>query len=90
MLWFDVIICYICLFNVFYNFNFDYSGDNLYIDKGMDFKVCFIEESYWLLEMLIGLWDFGGIGMFDGEFVVVIKCFGNFDFILGFGWGYIG
>ncbi|MBF4332559.1 YjbH domain-containing protein, partial [Vibrio anguillarum] len=61
-----------------------------YTDKGMDFKVRLIEESYWLPETSIGVRDFGGTGMFDGEFVAATKRFGNLDFTLGIGWGYIG
>lgn len=90
MPWLDATIRYTRLPNVLYNSNPDYSGDNLYTDKGMDFKVRLIEESYWLPETSIGLRDFGGTGMFDGEFVAATKRFGNLDFTLGLGWGYIG
>lgn len=90
MPWLDATIRYTRLPDVLYNSNPDYSGDNLYTDKGMDFKVRLIEESYWLPETSIGVRDFGGTGMFDGEFVAATKRFGNLDFTLGIGWGYIG
>jgi hypothetical protein len=56
----------------------------------MDFKVRLIEEGYYLPELSVGVRDFGGTGLFDGEFVAASKRFGPVDFTLGMGWGYMG
>ncbi|MGF1710723.1 YjbH domain-containing protein [Vibrio kagoshimensis] len=67
-----------------------FSGCNKYADKGIDFKIRLIEESYYLPEVSAGVRDFGGTGLFDGEFVAGTKRFGPVDFTLGMGWGYMG
>ncbi|MDN3614806.1 YjbH domain-containing protein [Vibrio gallaecicus] len=67
-----------------------FSGCNKHADKGIDFKIRLIEESYYLPEVSAGVRDFGGTGLFDGEFVAGTKRFGPVDFTLGMGWGYMG
>ncbi|MFA0568278.1 YjbH domain-containing protein [Vibrio gallaecicus] len=67
-----------------------FSGCNKHADKGIDFKVRLIEESYYLPEVSVGVRDFGGTGLFDGEFIAGTKRFGPVDFTLGMGWGYMG
>lgn len=67
-----------------------FSGCTKYTDKGIDFKVRLIEEGYYLPELSVGVRDFGGTGLFDGEFVAASKRFGPLDVTLGMGWGYMG
>ncbi|MFA0378593.1 YjbH domain-containing protein [Vibrio sp. 10N.222.54.A3] len=68
----------------------NFSGCNTHADKGIDFKVRLIEEGYYLPEFSVGVRDFGGTGLFDGEFVAASKRFGPLDVTLGMGWGYMG
>jgi hypothetical protein len=67
-----------------------FSGCNTLADKGIDFKVRLVEEGYYLPELSVGVRDFGGTGLFDGEFVAASKRFGPLDVTLGMGWGYMG
>ncbi|SBT12682.1 hypothetical protein VCE7224_01425 [Vibrio celticus] len=67
-----------------------FSGCTKYTDKGIDFKVRLMEEGYYLPELSVGVRDFGGTGLFDGEFVAASKRFGPLDVTLGMGWGYMG
>ncbi len=90
MPWLETVIHYTRVPDLKFSDNEDYSGDNLYTDKGIDFKVRVIEESYWLPETSIGVRDFGGTGLFDGEYIAATKRFGMLDFSLGLGWGYLG
>ena len=68
----------------------NFSGCNKLADKGIDFKLRLIEEGYYLPEVSVGVRDFGGTGLFDGEFVAATKRFGPVDFTLGMAWGYMG
>ena len=90
MHWLETTIRYTRVPDVLYNSNPEYSGDNLYTDKGIDFKVRLLDESYWLPETSVGIRDFGGTGLFDGEYIAATKRFGNLDVSLGLGWGYLG
>lgn len=90
MPWLETTIRYTRVPDMLYNPNPDYSGDNIYTDKGIDFKIRLLEESYWLPETSIGVRDFGGTGLFDGEFIAATKRFGPLDVTMGIGWGYIG
>ncbi|MBJ2145485.1 YjbH domain-containing protein [Vibrio sp. IB15] len=67
-----------------------FSGCTKYTDKGIDFKLRLLEEGYYLPEVSVGMRDFGGTGLFDGEFVAATKRFGPVDFTLGMAWGYMG
>ena len=71
-------------------FSNSFSGCTKYTDKGIDFKLRLIEEGYYLPEVSVGVRDFGGTGLFDGEFVAATKRFGPVDFTLGMAWGYMG
>lgn len=73
-----------------YSANENFSGDQTYKDKGIDFKLRLWEEGYWLPETSVGIRDFGGTGLFDSEFIAASKAWGPFDFSLGLGWGYLG
>lgn len=90
MSWLETTIRYTRVPDLYFSGDSEYSGDNLYTDKGIDFKVRLLEESYWLPEASIGVRDFGGTGLFDAEYIAATKRFGNIDFTLGLGWGYLG
>ncbi|TKI04406.1 YjbH domain-containing protein [Martelella alba] len=68
----------------------NFSGNQTYKDKGIDFKVRLWQEGYYLPEVSLGINDFGGTGLFDSEFLAASKAWGPFDFSLGLGWGYLG
>lgn len=88
--WFESTIRYTNVQDLLYSGDPGFSGSNKLSDKGIDFKIRLLEENYWLPETSIGFRDFGGTGIFDGEFIAATKRFNNIDFTLGIGWGYIG
>ncbi|MFA0415540.1 YjbH domain-containing protein [Vibrio renipiscarius] len=90
MSWLETTIRYTRVPDLYFSNDSEYSGDNLYTDKGIDFKIRLLEESHWLPETSIGVRDFGGTGLFDAEYIAATKRFGNLDFTLGLGWGYLG
>ncbi len=59
-------------------------------DKSIDFKVRLAKESAYVPELALGFRDFGGTGLFSSEYLVASKRYGDFDFSLGIGWGYMG
>lgn len=88
--WFETTIRYTLVQDLLYSYDPNFSGNTKYTDKGIDFKIRLLEESNWLPEASIGVRDFGGTGLFDGEFIAATKRVGPLDFTLGIGWGYIG
>ncbi|ABI38418.1 protein of unknown function DUF940, membrane lipoprotein putative [Shewanella sp. MR-4] len=88
--WFETTIRYTLVQDLLYSSDPSFSGNTKYTDKGIDFKIRLLEESNWLPETSIGVRDFGGTGLFDGEFIAATKRVGPLDFTLGIGWGYIG
>ncbi|MCR9672190.1 YjbH domain-containing protein [Vibrio alginolyticus] len=95
MPWLETTIRYTMVNDLFYSNDPSFSGDTKYTDKGIDFKVRLLEESEYLPELSVGVRDFAGTGLFDGEFVAATKRYSNpnlgtFDFTLGMGWGYLG
>lgn len=90
MPWFESTIRYTKVQDLLYSDDAGFSGNNEYTDKGIDFKIRLLEENYWLPETSFGVRDFGGTGLFDGEFIAATKRLSNLDFTLGIGWGYIG
>ncbi|MGF1703705.1 YjbH domain-containing protein [Photobacterium makurazakiensis] len=88
--WLETTIRYTLVQDLLYSSDESFSGDTKYTDKGIDFKIRLLKESYWLPETSFGVRDFGGTGLFDGEFIAASKHIGPFDFTLGVGWGYIG
>ena len=90
MSWLESTVRYTRVPDLLFSSDPSYSGDNLYTDKGIDFKVRLWQEGYWLPETSIGVRDFGGTGLFSGEFFAATKRFGNLDITLGLGWGYLG
>ncbi|WP_439333855.1 YjbH domain-containing protein [Vibrio agarilyticus] len=88
--WLESTVRYTRVPDTLYNPNPDYSGDNLYTDKGIDVKLRLWQEGYYLPEAAIGIRDIGGTGLFDGEYLAATKRFGPLDVTLGIGWGYLG
>ncbi|PKM19404.1 MAG: YjbH domain-containing protein [Gammaproteobacteria bacterium HGW-Gammaproteobacteria-15] len=67
-----------------------FSGDQTLKDKGIDVKFRLLQESTYLPQVAVGFRDFGGTGFFESEFISLSKKWGDFDFHLGMGWGYLG
>ncbi|MBD8514409.1 YjbH domain-containing protein [Photobacterium sp. CAU 1568] len=88
--WLETTIRYTLVQDVLYSEDENFSGDTKYTDKGIDFKLRLLEESFWIPETSVGIRDFGGTGLFDGEYIAASKHWGALDFTLGLGWGYIG
>ena len=88
--WLETVIRYTQVHDMLYSNSEAFSGDTDYTDKSIDAKVKFLDEGVYLPSLSIGVRDLGGTGLFDSEFIVANKRFGNLDFTLGIGWGYIG
>lgn len=88
--WLETTIRYTQVEDALYSSHEGFSGDTKYTDKGIDTKIRLLEESLWLPELSVGFRDLGGTGLFDGEFIAASKRFGDLDFTLGLGWGYLG
>lgn len=69
---------------------FEFSGDQAYLDKSLDFKVRLLKETANLPQVALGITDIGGTGLFSSEYLVASKRSGDFDWSLGIGWGYMG
>lgn len=61
-----------------------------YKDKSLDVKLRLWQERKWLPQVAVGWRDPAGTSLFGGEYVVANKRYGDFDFSLGMGWGYLG
>ena len=95
MPWFESTIRYTEVQDLLYSDDEGFSGDTKLADKGIDAKVRILKESFWLPELSVGMRDLGGTGLFDGEYIAATKSlatnnYGQFDFTLGLGWGYLG
>jgi len=66
------------------------AGEQTYKDKSIDVKLRLREETSHWPQLALGLRDFGGTGLFSGEYLVASKRWGNWDASLGLGWGYLG
>ena len=95
MPWFESTIRYTEVQDILYSNEEDFSGDTKLADKGIDAKLRLFKENFWLPELSVGIRDLGGTGLFDGEYIAATKSlatkkYGQFDFTLGLGWGYLG
>ncbi|WP_185960705.1 YjbH domain-containing protein [Aliidiomarina halalkaliphila] len=88
--WLEASAFYVRIPNRLYSSVPEFSGDEIYTDKGFDVKIRLWQESYYLPEVAVGLRDFAGTGLFDGEFIVANKAWGPLDFTLGMGFGRLG
>ena len=68
----------------------DLSGSQTYKDKSIDIKTRLFKESAYTPQVALGVVDLTGTGLFSSEYIVANKRFGNFDWNLGIGWGYLG
>lgn len=85
--WLQASAFYTRIPNRLYSSRPDFSGTNILTDKGFDVKFRLWQEREWLPEVSVGLSDFAGTGLFDGEYIVASKRYGAFDFTLGLGFG---
>ncbi|WP_446890883.1 YjbH domain-containing protein [Aeromonas veronii] len=85
--WFEATLRYTDVRTKKYSPYEDFSGDQTYKDKGMDFKFRLWQESNYLPQVSLGFRDLMGTGLFDSEFVTASKRYGPFDFTIGIGWG---
>ena len=95
MPWLESTIRYTEVQDILYSDDESFSGQTKLADKGIDAKIRLLNESLWLPELSVGIRDIGGTGLFDGEFIAATKSlatdkYGQFDFTLGLGWGYLG
>ncbi|MGI4816073.1 MAG: YjbH domain-containing protein [Janthinobacterium lividum] len=66
------------------------SGTQTYKDKSIDAKFRLWSESRYVPQFAVGFRDIGGTGLFSGEYFVANKRFGDLDWSLGLGFGYLG
>ncbi|MCH7376434.1 YjbH domain-containing protein [Aeromonas sp. MR19] len=85
--WFEATLRYTDVRTKKYSPYEDFSGDQTYKDKGMDFKFRLWQESHYLPQVSVGFRDLMGTGLFDSEFLTASKRYGPFDFTIGIGWG---
>ncbi|MGE6105659.1 YjbH domain-containing protein [Aeromonas veronii] len=85
--WFETTLRYTDVRTRKYSPNEDFSGDQTYKDKAMDFKFRLWKESNYLPQVSVGFRDLMGTGLFDSEFMTASKRYGPFDFTIGIGWG---
>lgn len=67
-----------------------FSGDQSYKDRSFGFKLRLVEEGEHWPALAIGIQDFGGTGVFGGEYLVLSRRWYDFDLSLGLGWGRLG
>ncbi|MEH8230653.1 YjbH domain-containing protein [Aeromonas veronii] len=85
--WFEATLRYTDVRTKKYSPYEDFSGDQTYKDKAMDFKFRLWKESNYLPQVSVGFRDLMGTGLFDSEFMTASKRYGPFDFTIGIGWG---
>jgi hypothetical protein len=68
----------------------DFSGDQHYKDRGVDFKLHLVREGEYLPDIALGVMDIGGTGLFASEYLVANRRYRNLDISLGLGWGRLG
>lgn len=85
--WMELGFRYVSVETVSYG---DAAPDRDYLDKSFDTKFRLAEEGRYQPEVAVGLRDLGGTGLFSSEYLVASKRYGDLDFTLGLGWGYLG
>ncbi|MCF8474947.1 MAG: YjbH domain-containing protein [Emcibacter sp.] len=68
----------------------DNKQGNLGIDRSLNMKLRLWQESDYRPQLAIGIQDVLGAGSTAGEYLVASKRYYDFDFTLGFSWGYLG
>lgn len=87
--WAEFVVRYTTVQNRLYGAE-SFSGDQLYKDRGMDFKLRLLEESSQTPQVALGFRDFLGTGLFSSEYLVASRRMNNFDFTVGVAWGNLG
>lgn len=64
--------------------------DSLGLDRSLDVKIRLWTEGNYRPQLAIGIQDAFGAGNFDAEYIVASKRYYDFDFTMGFAWGYLG
>ena len=67
-----------------------YGGEDEYYDRSFDLRFLVAEEGRYTPAVTVGLQDFGGTGIYAGEYVVATKTFGRLRASGGIGWGRLG
>ncbi|KMK68025.1 YjbH domain-containing protein [Puniceibacterium sp. IMCC21224] len=67
-----------------------YTGRGAYYDRSFDLRYQLINETMTLPAVSIGLQDFGGTGIYAGEYIAATKTFGRLRATGGIGWGRFG
>lgn len=67
-----------------------YRDDKMYVDRSLDLKIRLWTESNYRPQLAIGIQDALGAGRFGAEYLVASKRYYDFDFTMGFAWGYLG
>lgn len=68
----------------------DFRGFSVYYDRSFDLRYQLAEETSTTPAITVGLQDFGGTGIYAGEYVVATKTFGRLRASAGLGWGRYG
>lgn len=68
----------------------NYKGTGAYYDRSFDLRYLLMEEGRYRPAVTVGLQDFGGTGIYSGEYLVATKTFGNLRATGGIGWGRFG
>ena len=87
--WFEASYRYSEQKNVLYG-PASYSGNQTLKDKGFDFKLKLIKESYYIPQIALGMNDIAGTAKFSAEYLSLSKRLGDIDLTVGIGWGYLG
>lgn len=64
-----------------------FGGHQSYRDRGLDLRFRLWQEGPIVPDITMGISDFAGYGLFDEEYLVGTKRFGDFDVTVGMGWG---
>ena len=64
-----------------------FGGHQSYRDRGLDLRFRLWQEGPTIPDITLGISDFAGYGLFDEEYLVGTKRFGDFDVTVGMGWG---
>lgn len=68
----------------------DYTGTGAYYDRSFDLRYQLIDETATVPAVSVGLQDFGGTGIYAGEYIAATKTFGRLRATGGIGWGRFG
>lgn len=68
----------------------DFSNQDPYYDRSFDLRYLLTEEGRYSPAVSVGLQDFGGTGIYSGEYIVATKTVGRVRATGGIGWGRFG